>query len=215
MPTYYDPGADAGEVSDALRGLAHASRSFEHPQELYSVIGDLLSGMRSLKQVFDLLAAAHLGNRDRAFDDYGDHAAGWRDAQTAADKLRGVASLIDQAGSQLDEASGAAGRIAWRLDRTTGELSPTRWINVVFLQGQEADEILDVIDADGVLAGLDHLKHWDYGDETTNAALENGYVYDAPPSGPLEAEIQDGEYQATASGTLLYTGLTPRRRRSY
>lgn len=48
MPTFYDPGADAGEASEALRGLAHATRTFENPQELYSVLGDLLSSVRSL-----------------------------------------------------------------------------------------------------------------------------------------------------------------------
>src|SRR3546814_14061418 len=62
------------------------------------------------------------------------------------------------------------------------------------MQGQEADEVLEMIDADGALAGLNHLKYWDYGDETTSAALENGYVYDAPPSGPLEYELHDGDY---------------------
>ena len=55
MPTFYDPGADAGEASEALRGLAHASRNFENPQDLYGVLGDLLSGVRSLRQVLDQL----------------------------------------------------------------------------------------------------------------------------------------------------------------
>lgn len=40
MPTFYDPGAVAGEASDALRGLAHATRTFENPQDLYGVLGD-------------------------------------------------------------------------------------------------------------------------------------------------------------------------------
>lgn len=50
MPTFYDPGADAGEVS-ALRGLALAGSGFEHPQDMYGVFGDLLHGVRSLRQV--------------------------------------------------------------------------------------------------------------------------------------------------------------------
>ena len=58
MPTFYDPGADAGEASEALRGLAHATRTFERPQDLYGVLGDLLSGVRSLKQVLDQIALA-------------------------------------------------------------------------------------------------------------------------------------------------------------
>lgn len=59
MPTFFDPVADAGEASEALRGLAHASREFEHPQDMYGVLGDLLSGVRSLRQVLDQLATAH------------------------------------------------------------------------------------------------------------------------------------------------------------
>lgn len=41
MPSFDDPGADAGEASEALRGLAHATRTFESPQDLYGVIGAL------------------------------------------------------------------------------------------------------------------------------------------------------------------------------
>ena len=35
MPTFYDPVADAEEASQALRGLAHASRDFTHPEDAY------------------------------------------------------------------------------------------------------------------------------------------------------------------------------------
>ena len=69
-----------------------------------------------------------------------------------------------------------------------------QWISVVFLQGEEADQVLDVIDRDGTAAALEHLAGYDYGDETTQAALENGYVYDKPPTGPLDRVItgEDG-----------------------
>ena len=50
MPTFYDPVADAEEASQALRGLAHASRDFTHPEDAYGVIGDLLAGVRSMQQ---------------------------------------------------------------------------------------------------------------------------------------------------------------------
>src|SRR3546814_5493367 len=87
MPTFYDPGADATEASEALRGLAQATRTVENPQDLYGVLGDLLSGVRSLKQVLDQIAAAHIKNRPRAFDDHGDHSIGSKDALDAADEL--------------------------------------------------------------------------------------------------------------------------------
>ncbi|KUF07800.1 hypothetical protein [Leucobacter sp. G161] len=207
MPTFYDPGADAGEASEALRGLAHATRSFENPQDLYSVLGYLLSGVRSLKQVLDQLATAHAENRPRALDDHGDQAIGSKDALVAADELHQAATLIDQAEERLDAAAAATSRVAWRDDPAANVPQAARWISVVFLQGQEAGDVLDMIDADGALAGLDHLKSWDFGDETTSAAMENGYVYNVPPSGPLEREVRDGDYHLAYSHSFEHVAL--------
>lgn len=72
-----------------------------------------------------------------------------------------------------------------------------RWISVVFLQGEEADQVLDVIDRDGTTAAIEHLKGWDYGKETTQAALENGYVYDEPPTGALDRVVTEDGYTLT------------------
>lgn len=207
MPTFYDPGADAGEASEALRGLAHATRSFENPQDLYGVLGDLLSSVRSLKQILDQLTTAHVENRPRAFDDDGDHAIGSQDALAAADELHQAATLIDQAEERLDAAAAATSRVAWRDDPAADVPQAARWISVVFLQGSEAAEVLDMIDTGGALAGLDHLKSWDFGDETTNAAMENGYVYDAPPNGPLEHEVRDGDYHLAYSHGFEHVAL--------
>jgi len=207
MPTFYDPGADAGEASEALRGLAHASRNFENPQDLYGVLGDLLSGIRSLRQVLDQLATAHISNRARAFDDHGDHAVGSADAVAAADELHQAATCIDQAEDRLNAAASAASRVAWYDAPATENTPATRWLNVVFIHGEEADEVLDMIDTDGPTAGLDHLKSWDYGDETTSAAMENGYVYDEPPSGPLEHELREGDYHLTYSHSFDHVAL--------
>ena len=52
MPTFQDPIHDAEVASQALRGLAHATRTFDDPADTYAVIGDLLGGARSLRQVF-------------------------------------------------------------------------------------------------------------------------------------------------------------------
>lgn len=207
MPTYYDPVADAGEASEALRGLAHATRTFENPKDLYGVLGDLMSGVRSLKQVLDQLAAAHIENRPRAFDDNGDHATGSQDALASADDLHQAATLIDQAEERLDAAAAATSRVVWRDEPAANIPEVARWVSVVFLQGQEAEEVLDMIDSDGALAGLDHLKSWDFGDETTSAAMENGYVYDAPPSGPLEREVRNGDYHLAYSHSFEHVAL--------
>lgn len=204
---FYDPGADASEASEALRRLAHATRTCENPTEVYGVLGDVLSGVRSLRQILDQLATAHFNDRSRAFDDHSDHAAGSKDALAAADELHHAATLIDQAEDQLNAAVSAAGRIARHGVSAPEEAAVQRWVSVVFLQGEEADEVLDMIDAGGAAAGLNHLKSWDFGDETTSAAMENGYVYDVPPSGPLEREARDGDYHLTYSHSFDLVAL--------
>ena len=88
MPTFFDSTADAAEASEALRGLAHASRGFDQPAEMYGVIGDLSSGMRSLRQVLDQIADVHERKAGHAFKDAGSHEAGVRDALAAAEELR-------------------------------------------------------------------------------------------------------------------------------
>ena len=88
MPTFHNPTADATEASEALRGLAHATRVFEDPADTYAVLGDLLAGVRSLRQVLDQLATAHVTHRVRAHDDAGDQAAGATNALTTKMRLR-------------------------------------------------------------------------------------------------------------------------------
>ena len=320
MPTFHDPLADAAEASEAMRGLAHASRVFDDPADTYTVFGDLTATMRSLRQVLDQLAATHHAHRDRAHHDDGDRLAGNRSALAAADELHQAGTLLDQAHDHLNTAFSHSGRIAWHpepaqtgldhdgpvpttvtagtlrltvwpdtpvgehqryayriTDTTTGqevegrdlftgagqpvdadrairdlatflsaageacqyaldhpdstpehaglfpgwvaeaartnvdalteltkpaEPAPAneaskpgrRWISVVFLQGEEADQVLDLIARDGTAAGIEHLKGWDYGEETTQAALENGYVYDEVPTRALDRVVtgEDG-----------------------
>ena len=73
----------------------------------------------------------------------------------------------------------AAGRIAWHPEPAPEAEQPARqWISVVFLQGDEADEVLGLIDAQGTDAAIEHLTGYDYGDETVEAAIANGHVYD-------------------------------------
>lgn len=84
-----------------------------------------------------------------------------------------------------------------------------RWVSVVFLQGQEADEALDLLEADGTDAAIGRLAGYDYGDETTQAALENGYVYDTPPAGVLDrtATGSDGAYTLVYNPFIGYLNL--------
>jgi hypothetical protein len=83
-----------------------------------------------------------------------------------------------------------------------------RWLNVAFLQGEEADAVRDLIDRDGAEAAIAHLSGYDYGEETTQAALENGYVYDdQPPTGSADRTVQDGRYALTYNHGLGHVGL--------
>ncbi|MBX3312349.1 MAG: hypothetical protein KF916_05575 [Microbacteriaceae bacterium] len=195
MPTFQNPTADAAEASEALRGLAHATRVLEDPADTYAVLGDLLAGVRSLRQVFDQLATAHASNQMRAYDDAGNQGAGASHALTAATELRQAAALLDGVHEQMDAAMGASGRIAWR--PTPSDSVPSRWVGILFLQGQDADEVLAIIDRDGADAAIEHLAGFDMGEETTQAALVNGYVYDTLPAGPRDCTTSSGIYTLT------------------
>ncbi|UAL29808.1 hypothetical protein K8W59_19100 [Nocardioides rotundus] len=218
MPTFNDPSADAEEARQAVRGLAHASQRIDNPDVLYGIVGELLGTARSLEQSLIQLSGACLTHQGRAAHDDGDRNLGAADAWAAADALAQAARHISGAETFLDQASGHLGRIAWQpLVR--------QWVTVVFLQGEEADRVLDVIDHDGPEAAIEHLRGFDYGEETTSAALVNGHVYDEPPTGMRDQRVNEGEYalvysrafgnvalyreHAPASETTAAAGETP------
>ena len=196
MSTFQNPTVDAAEASEALRGLAHASRVFEDPADTYAVLGDLLAGVRSLRQVLDQLATAHLKHRVRAHDDAGDQTAGATDALAATAELQQAAALLDGVHDRGDTAMAASGRISW-YPAPTAPGPVSRWVSVVFLEGQDADEVLTIIDRDGADTAIEHLAGFDMGEETTQAALVNGYVYDTIPTGPLDRTTTTGTYTLT------------------
>jgi hypothetical protein len=88
----------------------------------------------------------------------------------------------------------------------------SRWISVVFLQGDPADELLRLIDRRGAAAAIEHLRPWDSGAEATEAALTNGYVYDRIPAGRTDRTFQDGtlHYALTYSVRFRYVSLLRR-----
>ncbi|MBK6301678.1 MAG: hypothetical protein IPF40_11750 [Actinomycetales bacterium] len=210
MPTYFDSTADAAEASEALRGLAHASRGFDQPAQMYGVIGDLSSGMRSLRQVLDQLADTHCHKIALAFNDDGSHEAGVLDALAAAEELHHAATLVDRAYERLAEGFIAAGRIAWHPSPAVEDAAQSRWVSVVFLQDDEADRPLRILDELGHVEAVDFLAQWDYGDETTQAALENGYVYNEPGEGTNDHVVTSGEYALVVNPHIGYVSLLRR-----
>lgn len=203
MPTFSNPTADAEEAHEALRGLAHASRVFENLSDTYPVIGDLLAGMRSLRQVMDQLAAVHLNHQHQVTDEAREYAGGAVEALAAADELHQAATLIDQAHDRLNAAMAHSGRIVWN----PGTQLVERWIGVVFLQGEDANQVLDLIDQNGVEAGIEHLSGWDYGQETTDAAMVNGDVHDAAPVYPGDRQAETGDYVMTYNDLAGHVAL--------
>ncbi len=210
MPTFFDSTADAAEASEALRGLAHASRDFDQPAQMYGVIGDLSSGMRSLRQALDQIADVHERKAAHAFNDDGSHEAGVRDALAAAEELHQAANLIDRAYDRLAEGVISAGRIAWHADPAVEEAELSRWISVVFLQGDEAERPLRILGELGHVDAVDYLAQWDYGDETTDAAMENGYVYDEPGEGTNDRVMRSGDYALVVNPQLGHVSLLRR-----
>ncbi|GAA1816604.1 hypothetical protein [Nesterenkonia flava] len=210
MATFYDPQADAEEASQALRGLAHATRSFEDPGETYTTMGELLSGVRSLRQVLDQLSEAHLHHRGLAHDDEGNHLNGAHQALAAADELHQAGTLLDQVHARLDKASQHSGRIAWHPHTEHASVTQEaarRWVNVVFLDRGQAGGVLDLIDEDEAQAGITHLAQWDTGQETTDAAMENGYVYDQPPAADGDKLITEGDYTISYNQQMGHVAL--------
>ncbi|WP_336643744.1 hypothetical protein [Microbacterium sp. MMO-113] len=203
MPTFNNSAADAGEAYEALRALAHASRTFEDPSETYAVIGDLLGGLRSLRQVLDQLAAAHLSRQHQVTDESREYRGGSVEALAAADELHQAGTLIDQAHDRLNAAMTHSGRIVWNPHDRLVE----RWIGIVFLQGQEADKVLDLIDAKGAEAGIEHLSQWDYGTETTDAAMEGGDVHDSAPAYAGDRQAETGDYAMTYNPQAVHVAL--------
>lgn len=203
MPTFEDPAADAAKVSEMLRALAHTTRSVENPSELHNVLGDALDSVRSLRQVLDQMARAHETHRARAGDDNGVIAAGARFVFTASSELYDAAQLLDGVEAGLNIASHASRQITWQ----PAEASTPRYISVVFLQGDDADRALQMMDELGHVDAIDHLSGWDYGEETTQAALSNGYVYDAPPVAQLDHVVSSGEYTLIVNPSYRYVSL--------
>ncbi|MCK9913906.1 MULTISPECIES: hypothetical protein [Microbacterium] len=206
MPTFDNPVADAAEVSEALRGLAHATRTWDDPAGTYQVIAELAAGIRSLHQILGQIAAVHTAHQERVSTDDGDQAAGARAAETAAAGFRQAAALIDRADDQLSAAFAESGRIVWHPRPAPAE----QWITVVFLQGEEADRPLRILGELGHVDAVDYLAQWDYGDETTQAALENGYVYDEPGAGTNDQVVASGDYALVVNPHVGYVSLLRR-----
>lgn len=99
---------------------------------------------RALRWALEGIVVQHL-TVARVAEGLGVAWAGVRDALAAAEELRQAANLVDRAYDRLAEGFIAAGRIAWHPDPAVEDAAPSRWVNVVFLQGDEADRPLRIL----------------------------------------------------------------------
>ena len=104
MPTFRDPVADADELREAVRGLAHATRSIEDPTSIYAVLGSISSALVSLSQSLHQLGQFHDGpTRKQAWmngDSNAGRAASYRESwelHRAAEMIHQVAECVDRA----------------------------------------------------------------------------------------------------------------------
>lgn len=202
MPTFNDPYADARETVGALRGLVAATGDIDDPAQLDALVEEMQAVTQQMRQVLDNLGNAHQQLAGRATDD-GDPIEGRRLATEAATALRQASGHLGRVEINLEAASERTGQIDWR-----DEDIDHRWISVVFLQGEEAEPVLDIIDRQGTDAAVEYLAGWDMADETEDDALENGYVYDTPPQGQTDRLATRDVYTLTYNPDLGYVGLT-------
>ena len=104
MPTFTDPAADADEAREAVRGLAHATRSIDDPTAIYPVLGAISSALASMAQSLHQLANFHddptrKGARGNG-DPHADRTASYRESwelHRAAEMIHQVAECVDRA----------------------------------------------------------------------------------------------------------------------
>lgn len=102
MPTFNDPLADADELREAVRGLAHATRKVEDPTLVHPVLGSISSALASLSQSLHQLGEFHDGpTRKQACtngDPHAERAASYRESwelHRAAEMIHQVAECVD------------------------------------------------------------------------------------------------------------------------
>ena len=58
---------------------------------------------------------------------------------------------------------------------------------IVFIQGEEAEEPLNILDSEGESAALQYLAQWDYGEN-------DGEIYDEIPAGSVDSTYREDDY---------------------
>lgn len=111
-----DPVVAAEHAAEAMRALAHATRTFDDPSDTYWTMGNVLAIASRLIQVLEQVGEAHRDNIELAHDDGGHRTAGRAFGLSAAENLHKAAIVHTEGYRRLDQASQSSGRIAWYPD---------------------------------------------------------------------------------------------------
>ena len=83
----------------------------------------------------------------------------------------------------------------------------TKYVEIMFAQGDDASELFDLLDSYGWDALINRLTDWDYGQATEDAAVVNGDIYDGLPKYRGEQRVSSGEYTVVADWPYNYVAL--------
>jgi hypothetical protein len=126
MPTFNDPVADADELREVVRRLAHATRLIEDPTSIYPVLGSISSALASLSQSLHQLGAFHDGPTRRQAWINGDPQAGRAASYRESWELHRAAEMIHQVAESVDHAHEIEATIAYDIDDHPS-LAPPQW----------------------------------------------------------------------------------------
>lgn len=113
MPTFNDPVADADELREAVRGLAHATRSVEDPTSIYPVLGAISSALATLTQALHQLGDFHDGPATKSVWMSGDPQAGRASSYRVSWELHRAAEMVHQVGDAVNRAHEIEATIAY------------------------------------------------------------------------------------------------------
>lgn len=113
MPTSNDPVADADELQEAVRGLAHATRTIDDPTAIYAVLGFISSALASLSQSLHQLGEIHDGPTRKQAWMNGDANAGRAASYGESWELHRAAEVIHQIAEGVDRAHEIEATIAY------------------------------------------------------------------------------------------------------
>ncbi|MCR6033625.1 hypothetical protein GGQ22_19645 [Nocardioides sp. zg-579] len=112
MPSSNDPVVDADELREAVRGLAHPTRSIDDPTAVYLVLGALSSALASLSQLLHQLGEFHDGPTREQWTN-ADPNAGRAASYEVSWELHRAAEMVHHSADRVDRAHEVEATIAY------------------------------------------------------------------------------------------------------